>query len=249
MINLSTPTEQLLEEMYDEIKRADYWHLKQGGGERKVEQQVAEYQQQRMRMDSDFIGRQTEYISPRGNRWFIFDKVTKYPKDLGIHAIVFKFIYYETYGSIGCFIPAWYQPHNGAPIERSATIYTSHFFQRYSERRHIPFRSKQMIQQFMYDCTSMTMQPEKDKDGRDCFVYRIPHVGYAFAVPRDEQRVIEVRTFLSTENMTPTKLKKYEALTDWTDSDTHEQLRLINELQAANMGDNGYQPLKGLELY
>lgn len=235
MINLSTPNEHLISEMYSEIKKADYWHIKQGGGEKNVARQVDEYLIRRRREGRDFIGRSSEYLSPAGNRWFIFDRVTHYPGNLGIKVVAFKFIYYETYGSIGAFIPSWYQKSKGLPSERSATVYTSHFFQRYCERRGIPFRSRQMIQAFMMDSTSMSMQPDTDKDGRQIFVFRMPHIGYIYGVPRQgDESIIEMRTFLSTENMTPTKLRKYEELARWSDSEQHQQLGLINELTMAD---------------
>lgn len=250
MINLSTPNEQLISEMFSEMNKVDYWHIKQGGGEKAVARQIDEYIQRRRREHRDFIGRKTEYKSPAGNRWLIFDKVARYPADLGIQVLSYKFIYYETFGSIGAFIPSWYQRRDGAPVQRSATVYTSHFFQRYCERRGIPFRSREMIQAFMLDSTSMTMQRDTDKDGRQIFVYRMPHIGYIYGVPRQgDESIIEMRTFLSTENMSPTKLRKYEELARWSDSEQHQQLGLINELNMADIGKNGYVPLPKSKLY
>ena len=242
MIDLSTPNDILLKELYEENPKADYWHVKKGGGELKVAKQVAEYKRRRLLTGQDFIGRCTEYVSSKGNRWIIFDKVSNRPVE-GITALSMKFVYYETIGSVGCFIPAWYVKRPGAPIEFGVTIFTSHFFMRYCDRLKIPFCSTQMIQEFMDATSGLTMQPDKDKDGRDVFVFRVPKAGFAYAVSRNgDNRILEVRTFLSDKNMSPSKLKKYKDLTKWVESAEHRKLSLVEELIAAKIAANGYKP-------
>jgi hypothetical protein len=59
-----------------------------------------------------------------------------------------------------------------------------------------------------------------DKDGRPIVVSRMPKAGYTYGVRRkDNPNIIEMRTFLSDKNMTPTKLKRYEELRERVDDE------------------------------
>ena len=59
-----------------------------------------------------------------------------------------SFIYYETYASIGAFIPKYMMNEQTNMMDDACVIYTSHFFERYCERMKIPFRSRQMVLEF-----------------------------------------------------------------------------------------------------
>ena len=64
-------------------------------------------------------------------------------------------------------------------------------------------------------------QDDTDKDGRPIVVSRMPKAGFTYGVRReDNPYIIEMRTFLSDKNMTPTKLKRYEELRERVDDDS-----------------------------
>jgi len=216
MINLSTPSEELLREIYDEKPKARYWHEKQTGSKSKLNELRKRYREHADELGKKFIGYQTEWKSQHGNRWYIYDIVNV--SDKAFHIVTVSFIYYETYGSIGCFMPTM----------SGASIFTSHFFLRYCERMHIPFRSRQMIEEFAQNIISMTSIGELDKDGEEQEVFRIPHQGVIKARRRkDNPQVVEMRTFLSDTMLSNSKTKEYAEMVERADSLWHKAGSLI----------------------
>ena len=103
MINLSTPNEELINELNSDYRKLGYWMEKKVGGYRKKqelqERLVNKYILTGKTQTSDPL----EYISANGNKWY------GYYKTFSIGGIPFAnsigFFYYETYGSIGAFVP------------------------------------------------------------------------------------------------------------------------------------------------
>ena len=88
-------------------------------------------------------------------------------------------------------------------------VFTSHFFQRLSERAGVPFRSKAMIQEFI-SSNFMRTATSNDKVGGDAYMrFRI---GYGMGtVLSTEPYAVEIRTFLTDEQLSPSQRKRMEA--------------------------------------
>ncbi len=225
MINLSTPSDILLSEIEDDLKKLTWWLNKTKGPNirsRKRKELTNKYHKRWLEEKRTFIGDTVEYKSPNGNRWFAYDKIFKPQWSSDIIVGIDKFIYWETFGSIGAFVPQWWTDTDGKQPP-ACLIYTSHFFERYSERAKVPFRSRTMVMSFISELTFKPYQEDTDKDGNPILVFRMNRTGFAYAVRRkDNPHVIEVRTYLDETNMTPTKLKRYRKLADRTEADGFE---------------------------
>ncbi len=226
MINLSTPSEELIKELFDEKPKALYWHEKQTGSRSKERELQERYDKHKEELGKRFIGYSTEYKSKHGNRWHIFDIVNV--SDKAFHIVTVSFIYYETFGSIGCFMPAMQGGMGGGQPECGVNIFTSHFFLRYCERMGIPYRSRQMIEQFAMNIIYMTATEELDKDGEEQEAYCIPHQGIIKARRRkDCPLVVEMRTFLSDAMLSKSKAKDYAEMTDIANNKWYEAGSLL----------------------
>lgn len=147
MINLSTPNKELLEELKSDFARADYWLTKKLGGEKKQRQEEHRLVNECIRKNKRFVtGDPVEYISPKGNRWYVWLKAERIT-DRMAHPSVQAFCYYETIGSIGAFVPFF--GGDDEPEVNGCAIFTSHFFGRMSERLNIGVRSREMVKRFI----------------------------------------------------------------------------------------------------
>lgn len=240
MINLSTPSDKLLAEIETDLKKVIWWlNKKKGNSTRNYKRRAlaqkysARWAEERKR----FIGDTLEYKSPNGNRWFCYDVVIKPAGAPDIIVGVDKFIYWETLNSIGAFLPQWWHDAETMTAHPSCLIYTSHFFERFSERAKIPYRSREMVMAFVSELNFKPYKEDTDKDGNPILVFRMNRTGFAYAVRRkDNPLVIEVRTYLDETNMTPSKLKRYEELAQRIEAEGFEDdtawLTYIHALQA-----------------
>jgi hypothetical protein len=220
MINLSTPSQQMLDELNVDLERIEYWQQRWHSGA----DWIAASQRNRARWNKErkpFIASEHEYKSVNGNRWYCFD-IPFWPEGFDdLQMLSASFIYYETYASIGAFIPKYVMNEQTNMMDDACVIYTSHFFERYCERMKIPFRSRQMVLEFASIIAFNPLKDDTDKDGRPIVVSRMPKAGYTYGVRRkDNPNIIEMRTFLSDKNMTPTKLRRYEELRERVDDDS-----------------------------
>ena len=226
MINLSTPSDKLLEEIETDLGKLTWWLNKVKGPNvrsNKRKELARKYRAQWAQERKRFIGETLEYKSALGNRWFCYDVVQKPAGAADIMVGVDKFIYWETLGSIGAFLPQWWTDAKTMTNHPSCLIYTSHFFQRFAERAKIPFRSREMVMAFVSELNFKPYKEDTDKDGNPILVFRMNHTGFAYAVRRkDNPLVIEVRTYLDETNMTPSKLKRYEELAQRIEADGFE---------------------------
>ena len=226
MINLSTPSNQLLAEIENDLMKLEWWIMKKKGNSVRSYKRRALAQKYRARWADErkrFIGDTTEYKSALGNRWFCYDVVQKPAGAPDIMVGIDKFIYYETLGSIGAFLPQWWTGAETMTHHPSCLIYTSHFFQRFAERAKIPFRSRELVMAFVSELNFKPYIEDTDKDGNPILVFRMNHTGFAYAVRRkDNPLVVEVRTYLDETNMTPSKLKRYEELAQRIEADGFE---------------------------
>lgn len=242
MVNLSTPSDVLLEEIETDLGKLMWWLNKVKGQNirsRKRIELAKKYRKQWAKEQKRFIGDTIEYKSANGNRWYVFDIIMK-PK--GAPDIIVgsdKFIYWETIGSIGAFLPQWWMDSETMTTKPSCLIFTSHFFLRFCERAKIPYRSRDMVMMFVSELNYKPYKEDVDKDGNPILVFCMNHTGFAYAVRRkDNPLVIEVRTYLDETNMTPKKLKRYEDLAERIKADGFEDdSEWLTFIQSAQSGE------------
>lgn len=140
MINLSTPSKELLDELLSDYKKADYWLTKQLGGLKKQKELGDNLCLKCLKECKEFaVSEPVEYISPKGNRWFMYVSARRY-KD-HFYTTPLGFCYYETYGSVGAFVPT----QCGSENANACVIFTSHFFLRMCSRLNIKVRSRDIM--------------------------------------------------------------------------------------------------------
>lgn len=213
-VNLSTKTQDIIATMREEMPKAQYFFRKQFGGKQKylkdedalLDKALAEQQDQLT--DIDY------YISPAGNRWMTYTHVVYFPRAKYAHAFHYSFIYYETFGSCGAFFPS-YSPkqmkdglvkQKGQPDE--VIVFTSHFFYQMSERTGIEYRSKELIKKFVSEKCEHAMTA--DEDGDVIAKFKGGH-GFGKEMTR-EPRKVEVRTYLTDEQLNNKQKRKCEAV-------------------------------------
>lgn len=217
MINLTTPSKQILDELNEDIQHIEYWQKRWHTG-RDWRSRASEYRKKWDKERKPFVGDCHEYKSTNGNRWYCYD-VVFWPEGFqDLMLLQANFIYYETYASIGAFLPCYEMNKETNLMEDACCIYTSHFFERYCERLQIPYRSREMVMEFASAIAFRPTQDDIDKDGRPIVVSRMPKAGFTYGVRRkDNPFIYEMRTFLSDKNMTPSKMKRYNDLRERTD--------------------------------
>jgi hypothetical protein len=192
MINLSTPNKDILKELNEDYEKLGYWMKKKVGSEKKLaklkDRIVREYHRTGKNQTSDPI----EYISTNGNRWY------GYYRTFNIGGIVYAhsagFCYYETYGSIGAFVPINSKSVQGCD---GVVIFPSHFFLRLSQRLGVGVRSREVVKRFLEMLDNMVIQYKGDSEVRKDEV----EVSFSGSVWRGQWRggdssVIELNTFL-----------------------------------------------------
>ena len=211
-INLFTNPEDIISTMRKELPFAKYFFHKSYGGSRKYAVFEDKLLDKAGKEKQTQITKTNDYISKEGNRWKTYTHVEYYPKACYAQAYHFSFIYYETYGSCGAFFPSFPSGPDGKTIKRTkpdgVIIYTSHFFLRMSERTGIPYRSAALIQEFI--STRKPSSYQADEDGNVIVKFKN---GYGFGVEKSQSpKVLEIRTFLTKEQLTPKQKKKCEMI-------------------------------------
>ena len=161
MINLSTPNKELIQELNADYEKLGYWMKKKIGGEKKLSQLQNELVRQYHLTGKVQTSEPIEYISANGNKWYGYYKTVKiggiiYPNSMG-------FCYYETYGSIGAFVPISNKSIEGVD---GVVIFTSHFFLRLSQRLGVGVRSREVVKRFLEMLDNMVIQYNGDSDKR-----------------------------------------------------------------------------------
>lgn len=220
MINLSTPNEELLDELKSDKKKAEYWLTKHIGGERKMAELSKQLYITAKATKQIAYSDSIEYISQKGNRWFCGMSVGS-PSGIYPFAQINMFVYYETYGSIGAFVPL---KGFGGGCD-SCVIFTSHFFYQFCDRAKIPYKSREMIMAFNRLLPIMNFKKVDDR-GKDEILVRLPG-GIGFGFPRNNDlSVIEIRTYLTDSELNKRQLRVSKDLREISDGKTDEGLSL-----------------------
>ena len=194
MINLNTNSDQLMNELLEDKKRAIYWLVKKNGGEkgytRMQDKLLLDARKKRCNATSDCY----EYLSPNGNRWMVYE-CAQYLKETG--AAVTKtiaFCFYETVGGIGAYIPLNLRISSKEGSD-GCLIFTSHFFSRFSERVEVERFDSDMLQRFINALPHLTLNLYKQEDELRVDI-KLPG-GIARGIQRKGKiSVFEIRTFL-----------------------------------------------------
>lgn len=203
MITLNTPDDALLQELWSDYDKADYWLTKKLGGIKKQEELGNQQARQCMLSGKDFmVSDYVEYISPKGNRWLCAVETRKC--DVGYYSTPLCFCYYETYGSVGAFLPV----HREGTGVQCCTIFTSHFFLRLCDRLGLKCRSREMVARFFELIVGMLMSSSEDYSGKLKVDVAFPG-SIGRGVYRDkDMRIAEIRTFLKVTELNRKQLRE-----------------------------------------
>lgn len=208
MINLSKPSKELLDELLSDYKKADYWLTKQLGGLKKQKELGDNLCLKCLKECKELaVSEPVEYISPKGNRWFMYVSARRY-KD-HFYTTPLGFCYYETYGSVGAFVPT----QCGSENANACVIFTSHFFLRMCSRLNIKVRSRDMVKRFVEYMAGMVLSYRGEGTHAKHEVdVRLPASIGRGRMRDDCNKVIEINTFLKDTELTRKQQKETKAL-------------------------------------
>lgn len=208
MINLSTPSQELLNELLNDYQKADYWLTKKLGGMKKQKELGDSLCYECILQKKDLaVSDPVEYISPNGNRWLMYVVARRY--DDHFYTTPMGFCYYETYGSIGAFVPT----QCGSEDTNACLIFTSHFFLRMCDRLRVKVRSREMVKRFVEYMAGMVVSYRGEgTHGKHEVDVRLPASIGRGRMRDDCDKVIEINTFLKDAELTKKQRKETEAL-------------------------------------
>lgn len=226
MINLSTPSQELLNELWSDYKKADYWLTKKLGGIMKQKEIGDSLCYECIYQKKDLaVSEPTEYISPNGNRWLMYVVARRY--DDHFYTTPMGFCYYETYGSIGAFVPT--QCGEASKLN-GCIIFTSHFFLRLCDRLGIKARSRAMVKRFIEYIAGMVVSYRGEGTHAKHEVdVRLPASIGRGRLRDDSPRVVEINTFLKDTELTSKQKEETKLLRESAskvDLRTSEYLKL-----------------------
>lgn len=211
MITVTSTTAQILQELKEEEPKAMYWLRKMCHGDRGYDRMQTELIERAMADRKDARSDVYDYISPKGNRWMVFEHC-RYHADIHYaRTMPIAFCYYETYGSVGVFQAG--HPQYEGQDNTFALLFTDHFFLRFCQRLGIEMRSRWMVQRFLEIIPGILFQTsgEKDQYGRMNVDCRFPG-SIGRGIIRKDGPLIEVRTYLTDPELTKKQLKDTKIL-------------------------------------
>lgn len=212
-VNLGTTPEELMRTFELEMPVSLYQLRKKYGYKHRYEVFAKKLTDESIESKQSKVSDFGEYISPSGNRWMSYLFAEYYPYANRSMLIETSFIYYETYGSCGAFFPYHTELSTTDDITDGALIFTSHFFQRMSDRTGIPFRSKELVRTLVTTMNQKAFQLFDDDEVAVKFIG-----GYGFGVLKSKTPVVmEIRTFLSYEQLSNSQKKKCEVLNSFAE--------------------------------
>ena len=215
-INLSTQPADIMQTMLLEIPVVRYHFYKNFGGRNKYLKHEDELTDRALAEKCDQVTEISEHISHKGNRWLSYTHAEYFPKALYTQAWVHSFIYYETYASCGAFFPMYRPRKSQGKAKKNAgntndeiygvIIYTDHFFLRMADRTGKPYRSRELIREFI--TTKQTHAVQADEDGEVIIKFKD---GYGFGKQLSDNPVtLEIRTFLTDRQLSAKQRRKCE---------------------------------------
>lgn len=208
MINLNTPNKELVEELRKDFNRVKQWFSEKHLTKKKVKQLA--YILERKCIDENLnfaTSEPVEHITKSGNRWMVYLKSERQGEKTIIHQLQ-AFCYYETYGSIGAFIPIL----EGNKVN-GCTIFNSHFFLRMKQRLGLGMLNKEVLKRFI-EYISLLHSEDKGKGEHgehEAEVYLYGAVGRGI-FRGDDFDVLEVKTFLTESELSKSQLARLQKL-------------------------------------
>lgn len=217
MVNLSTPSDQLLKELCYDYEKALYWLKKHFGGEKGYEDMRDRLLDKCQATHEPQTSEVVEYTSQNGNHWLCFEHARYYPDSHDSFCMPHAICYYETAASIGIFCLG----HSSDPMKKkpsSCIIFTPHFFTRMAERLGIEPNGKEMVRRFLEYVPQMNIQQyEPNEKGEVHVDVRLPgSVGRGIRKKGDEN-VFEIRTFLTDKQLSNSERKITSKIRKWGD--------------------------------
>lgn len=221
MINIKTPADQLMKELFEEEGKALFWLKKRYHGEKGYEKMRDMLLLKSNASMKNEVSDVVEYISPKGNRWMVFECCQFYKKAGHANTRPMAFCYYETYGSVGAYIIVR-SPYGGS--DHGVLHFTNHFFLRFCQRLGVQMRSRWMVQRFVEVIPGFLLGYNgKDDKGHDRFDVRLPgSIGRGIAFK--DAPVIEIRTYLTDPELNKKQLRETEKLREMYEQQTFEPL-------------------------
>lgn len=234
-LTLSSTNEELLYTMINEGQSVEYWHKKHYGGPRKYDKWQDEQLEkvQNLPAGSELMGEMVDYHSlVTGNRWKSFEVTTSYGVG-NAFTRMFRFCYWDTYGSVGAFYNC-----STSDGRHGLLVFPSHFFHRYADRMDIHHSDAALVCEFFNrnHAFAIDMSHEPDEEGHRQFIIGAKEgVCYGFSrtkieTPEDlygNDNVFEVRTFLKYEQLNNRQLKECQRVRQMS-----EDFRLTDDAPA-----------------
>lgn len=222
MINFSTPSEQIVSELFAEESKAFFWLKKKHHGEKGYEAMrdklLAKCQLKHETQISDVV----EYISPNGNRWMAFECCHYYKKAGHANTCPIAFCYYETYGSVGAYLIGRGTYSEGG--QDCVIHFTNHFFLRFCQRLGVEMRSRWMVQRFAEVISGYLFGTNGvDEQGRTKVDVRLP-ASIGRGVMLKDAPIIEVRTYLTDKELSNKQLRETKVLRETYEKMSFEPL-------------------------
>lgn len=210
MINLNTPTGQLMKELFADLERTEYWLRKKCGGEKGYTKMRNRLLLLARRNRQDETSEFYEYRSTNGNRWLTFE-CARYDKDTGLtFSKSYAFCFYETIGGIGAFVPIRFGVSDDE-ADNGCLIFTSHFFNRLAERTDLSSFDQVLLEQFIKAIPLLVLNFYKEGkiEKVDCGIPGGVGIGVK---KKGEEWVFEIRTFLKDSQLSNKQQKRTEDL-------------------------------------
>lgn len=229
MINLSTPSDELMKIIRIEHNKALYWLKRHYGGDAGYEKMRDKLLRDCVAASGNLASDVVEYNSKDGNKWLCFEYARYYPESFGSHCMPYAFCYYNTIGSVGAFVPGFSRDTEVKdPV--SCTIYTPHFFQRFAERKGVALGSEELVKAFVESIAQVMVRTyDEESNGRCKLDVRLPD-GIGRGIRREgKEDVYEVRTFLTDKQLSRKQSKDTEDVRELGDELPFEPTDMLEQ--------------------
>lgn len=202
-------------EMEQDLKKLQYWQRKSLNSKEYREAYLAAHKRASETGECQMVGEPHEWKSANGNRWYYQNAVMREPISGEMRDSGLVFVYYETYGSVGAFVPTFDPMANGMVVDNAPIVFTSHFFLRYCERMGLKMRSRDMVMAFINEQARFDVKGLRNGKGgfKGISVQLKNGVGRGVVVREGINTAWEVRTFIPYNMLT--KKQREEAVVNY----------------------------------
>lgn len=227
MYNSTTRPEIVTNTIFDEYRRAKYWHAKQYHGPKGYKRMCDELRLRAVDEQKTVYSNLTNYRSAEGNNWFIStaEKVIKG----GFCGFNIGFCFYETVASFGVFAPVVTSNWENVDYEFTCISFSDHFFLRYMDKtKFSPFKGdKKALAYKIVKCIHESgVCTEMEENGLvKCDIHVPGGIGRGFL--RQNCPFLEVRTFLRDEELNGKQKKVKRELVKSVNSNRNKRKDLL----------------------